>query len=198
LIKFLEHCIHFIIIPVSMFGFGALADTQEFLRDPSPNFRHLIKLISLNEQIDFSSLDTFRVGILTENDVNNFTSSNSDSVFYAFSEFLKNTDIQSKPMKICSIQSDGFTVQNLSQLQCVLINYKCESILEQLLEICRKYNVLSFTFDSVYVTKGVSVGIFPDHNNIPKTLINWDQFQEEEWGLGAQILQFAKIYQIND
>ena len=181
-----------------MFGFWDMAETQEFLWDPSPNFRHLIKLISLNEQIDFLSLDTFRVGILTDIDVNNFTSSKSDSVFYAFSEFLKDTDIHSKPIKICSIQSDSFIVQKHSQMQCIFINYKCESNLEQLLEICRKDNVLSFTFDSVYVTKGVSVGIFPDHNNIPTTLINWDQFQEEEWGLGAQILQFAKIYQIND
>ncbi|UCF65454.1 MAG: hypothetical protein JSW33_06385 [bacterium] len=196
--RFLVHYTLLSIVLISIFGFWSLTDAQDYLANYSPNFRLMIKLISLNEQIDFSSNDTFRVGIPSDDNFYNITSSKSDSVLYAFSEFLKDAEMHSKPIKICPVQSDSFAVPNHSQFQCILVSHKCASSLEKMLEICREYNVLSFTFDSVYVTRGVSVGIYSDQNNIPITFINWNQFQEEEWGLGAQILQFAKIYKIND
>ena len=195
--KFLN-CYPQLLIILSLAGICSQGLTQASMQDRYNHFQHLFKLISLNEQIDFSALDTFRVGIPDEVEKTDNLSEMKDTVLSTFCEFLSKTEIQLRPVKICLIRCDSFETKNQNQLQSILFNRHCEKNMDEMLEICRENNILSFTFDSIYVTKGVSVGIFKNHSEKLTTLINWQQLKEEEWGLDAQILQFAKIYQIND
>ena len=195
--KFLNSYLHLFI---SMFIVGICSQglAQESIQNRYTHFQLLFKLISLNEQIDFSTLDTFRIGIPDDAGITDDLSESRDTLLFTFCEFLTKSEIQLRPVKICPIRCDSFAAESKNQLQSILFNHHCEKNMDEMLEICRENNILSFTFDSIYVTKGVSVGIFKNHSDKLMTLINWQQLKEEEWGLDAQILQFAKIHQIND
>ena len=193
----LQYCFT-IIISIYLSGIWTVGKAQIYGQNHHSKLLLLFKLISLNNKINSSYPDTLRIAILQDEDMADSTITEIELTKIAFSEFRQANLIQRKHFKVFSLPGESLLQLSNDFPQILLINSESDSNLNNILQFCSSNSILSFTFDSTFVSRGVSVGLCSDHKDHIKILINWDQLNAEGGGFDAQILQLAKIYRQTD
>jgi len=192
--RLIQHCLTIIIISVYLSGTSAVIKAQIPEQALSSKYILLFKLVSMNNNMDSSGLDTLRIGVLRDENSPDSSISEIELSRIASAEFEHNKFIQTRNLNIFSLSLDSLLKLSNDIPQVLLINSVLEPNLDKILQYCRLNSILSFTFDSTFVSRGVSVGLCSDNKNHIKILINWEQLNAEGGGFDAQILQLAKIY----
>jgi hypothetical protein len=136
---------------------------------------NLIKLGPLNNSIISATLDNLNIGILQDEADSDPPISEIELSKAVSIELEQDNFLQTKNFNIFSVALDSFLQLSIDALQFLLINSGFECNLDTILQFCSLNGILGITFDSFFIFRGISLGLYPDYNIHYKILMNWDQ-----------------------
>lgn len=150
----------------------------------------LLKLLSLNQGLDISSIDSVTIVIVY--DAGDSTSRRqAESYRRWFSEFPK-PPFRGKPLRILTAANRALTDINWPDTQAVVVLPGKDDRIEAVREKCADFKVLSMTTDSTLVSRGIAAGVTMNSSREPEIWFNVESLEAEGGIYRVEILQLAK------